>query len=275
MLRFIVQIIDIIEQRGVVKIQELANLMKLSIKDCFAFGYPNLFTFIQAFPDVFVYTPSKSNTMRGDVKINNQCICKHLHFIKFFYFFFVIQISFSIFFSVTKEGCANFVQFTSDNNNNNNNNDTNIIDFNKNSFKSNLSNVSIDFTGEAIGATSLAYQAAMRSTSPSFTSSTSSGYVGSLEMNIHPAFDNCNTFSTENTNHSHECDTRYPMHSTKLSTNESFELFDSAVHKSFEMNLNSTSHCDDKESSVLSESMFLKLFSFLNIYRVSLFFFFF
>lgn len=97
MMRFIINIISIIEPRGVVKIQDLTSLLKF--KACFPFGnkcfgfviklifffiqlknlfsgYPNLITFMQAFPDIFVYTPSKTNAFRGDVKLNNQCIRK-------------------------------------------------------------------------------------------------------------------------------------------------------------------------------------------------------
>lgn len=106
MMRFIMHIINIVETRGVVKIQDLANLLKVSVKACFPFGkyfylnlldlktkpfkfslhfilslgYPNLTTFIQAFPDVFLYTPSKTNAFRGDVRVNGQCVRKFICF---------------------------------------------------------------------------------------------------------------------------------------------------------------------------------------------------
>lgn len=103
---------------------------------------------------------------------------------------------------------------------------------------------------EMAGATSLAYQASMQSTS--FASS-GGGYVGSSEINVHPAYENINTFSTEN-NGSTEGDARYAMHSTKILTNESFESFETIGQKSFEMNLNNLSNGDDKENSVFIDS---------------------
>lgn len=107
-------------------------------------------------------------------------------------------------------------------------------------------------SSEIAGATSLAYQASMQSSS--FASS-GVGYVGSLEMNVHPVYENINTFTTENSGSS-ETEARYAMNSTKISTNESFESFETIGQKSFEMNLNNMSNGDEKENPVFIDSMY-------------------
>lgn len=139
------------------------------------------------------------------------------------------------------------------NNNNENNNETDAINYNIKSGNSSVVDVSSDgymsmsaCSTEMSGATSLAYQASMQSSS--FASS-GGAYVGSLEMNVHPVYENINTFSTENSG-SNETDARYAMHSSNVLTNESFESFESIGQKSFEMNLNNMSNGDDKENSV-------------------------
>lgn len=42
----------------------------------FISGYPNLTTFIQAYPDVFVLQLSKTNPALNEVSVSRKCICK-------------------------------------------------------------------------------------------------------------------------------------------------------------------------------------------------------
>ncbi|XP_055307961.1 meiosis regulator and mRNA stability factor 1-like [Sitodiplosis mosellana] len=70
---FLVNLIDFIGERTV-KLNDIHHSLKLSIKSCFPFGYPNLNSFIEAFPDVFVMNISKTSATRNEVSVNSQCI---------------------------------------------------------------------------------------------------------------------------------------------------------------------------------------------------------
>lgn len=173
---------------------------------------------------------------------------------------------------MTKEGYTNFIHFTTDVNDNNN--ETDAINYNKQSNPS-IANVSnngfLSMSGcsnnDLLGAASLAFQTSLQSSS-STSFASSSGYVGSLEMNIHPAFDNVHTFSSEN-NNSNESDGLYQMHSTKISTNESFDSFETNGQKSFEVN--NLSNGDDKENSGFFESKLKDLRSSRTVHELFLF----
>lgn len=39
-------------------------------------GYPNLMSFMQAFPDIFIITQSENNNACTEVTVNKQCICE-------------------------------------------------------------------------------------------------------------------------------------------------------------------------------------------------------
>lgn len=75
-MRFIVYIINVVESRGVIKVQHLRSILNIPLNGCFPFGYPNLPSLIQAFQDIFVSTGGKQITYRTEIKINSQCICK-------------------------------------------------------------------------------------------------------------------------------------------------------------------------------------------------------
>lgn len=77
MMNFIIHLISIIETHGSMKIQDLQGILNLPINGCFSFGYPNLWSMLQAFPDIFVSTSAKPINFRGEVKLNSQCIRKY------------------------------------------------------------------------------------------------------------------------------------------------------------------------------------------------------
>lgn len=141
----------------------------------------------------------------------------------------------------------NYMKFTdgcNNNNNNNsfssnsNNNNTLVLDPNANvinSKKADDSNAKLsadEMEPLLAGAASLALQS-------SFGSTQNSSMLGSLEINVHPAYDNTNTYS----------ESRYAMHSTKISSGDSFDSFETSSHcqKSFENSHNSSNH-DEKEN---------------------------
>lgn len=61
-------------------------------------GYPNLTSFIQAFPDIFVFTHSKTNIGRSEISVNPKCISKKFNQYKlpFFNSFLNIYYNFSV-----------------------------------------------------------------------------------------------------------------------------------------------------------------------------------
>lgn len=76
MMKFIIHLISVIETHGTMKVQDLQSILSLPINACFAFGYANLWSMMQAFPDIFVSTSTKPISFRGEVKLNPQCICE-------------------------------------------------------------------------------------------------------------------------------------------------------------------------------------------------------
>lgn len=51
-------------------------VMKLSLSTTFNFGFPNLSSLIQSFPDIFSVSSEKSLNERSDVRLNPDCPCK-------------------------------------------------------------------------------------------------------------------------------------------------------------------------------------------------------
>lgn len=80
MMKFIIHVISVIETHGSMKIQDLQHVLNLPINGCFGFGFPNLWSMMQAFPDIFVSTSAKPINFRGEVKLNTQCIREYLCF---------------------------------------------------------------------------------------------------------------------------------------------------------------------------------------------------
>lgn len=146
----------------------------------------------------------------------------------------------------------NYAKFSDGNNNNNNNN--NLVDTNANAFNSRKMDESFTKMSPPqsdtmmAGAASLALQSSLSTTQ-------NSSLLSSLEMNVHPAYDNVETFSDETGNNAFaEPDARYQMHSTKLCGGDSFDAFEmsSHGHRSFET-AHSSSNPDDKENAGLSD----------------------
>lgn len=133
--------------------------------------------------------------------------------------------------------------------NNNNNNNTLVLDPNANVINSKMVDESFSKLSSAelepllAGAASLALQS-------SFASVQNSSLLSSLEINVHPAFDNANTYSSGAASSAYiEPESRYLMHSTKISSGDSFDSFETSSHcqKSFE-NSHSSSNHDEKEN---------------------------
>ncbi|KAG5678345.1 putative Meiosis regulator and mRNA stability factor 1 [Polypedilum vanderplanki] len=74
MMKFIMHIVNVLEQRKVMNVQEIKSMMKLNLSTCFNFGHPNLSSLLQAFPDIFKTTNNGVNLHeRSDVELNSDC----------------------------------------------------------------------------------------------------------------------------------------------------------------------------------------------------------
>lgn len=68
-MKFLMHISNIIEQRKVISIQEIKAILKLNYTTCFKFGYPNLSSLIQAYPDIIRGTKQGDLHERSEIEI--------------------------------------------------------------------------------------------------------------------------------------------------------------------------------------------------------------
>lgn len=82
MMKFVIHVANILEQKKTMNIQELKSIMKLSLTATFNFGHPNVSSLVHAFPDVFKFVNSggddKNVHERSDVELNSNCPCKFI-----------------------------------------------------------------------------------------------------------------------------------------------------------------------------------------------------
>lgn len=200
------------------KIQDLQSILNLPINGCFTFGFPNLWSLLQAFPDIFVSTSAKPINFRGEVKLNTQCIREYQHAI--YRKIHKSQLkTFSFVVTVTTGGFISYMQYSCDENNS-------AGAANGNSF-------GIDETTDANHNNSGGYsdgRSSMLSSSGTSDSSAMqmSTYIDPIELNNHPVYE----MASKNSYH----DTVTDMENqTKLETsNRAFEMhhFDVASSES-------------------------------------------
>jgi meiosis arrest female protein 1 len=74
MMKFIMHVVNIVEQHKMMNIQEIKTMMKLNLTTCFNFGFPNLSSLFQAFPDIFSFTKAGLNLHdRSDIELVHDC----------------------------------------------------------------------------------------------------------------------------------------------------------------------------------------------------------
>lgn len=77
MMKFLMHVVNILEQKKTMNVSEIKSVMKLSLTTTFNFGYPNLSSMVQAFSDIFIVGGmDKSLNERSDVLLNPDCPCK-------------------------------------------------------------------------------------------------------------------------------------------------------------------------------------------------------
>ena len=74
MMKFIMHVVNVVEQYKVMNIQEIKSMMKLNLATCFNFGFPNISSLFQAFPDIFNFTKVGLNLHdRSDIELVRDC----------------------------------------------------------------------------------------------------------------------------------------------------------------------------------------------------------
>jgi meiosis arrest female protein 1 len=71
MMKFVIHVVNILEQKNTMNIQELKSVMKLNLTATFNFGHENVSSLIQAFPDVIKFAGDDKN-----LQLNPECPCK-------------------------------------------------------------------------------------------------------------------------------------------------------------------------------------------------------
>jgi hypothetical protein len=69
-MKFLMHISNIIEQRKAMSIHEIKAILKLNYTTCFKFGYPNLSSLIQAYPDIIRGTKQGDLHERSEVELS-------------------------------------------------------------------------------------------------------------------------------------------------------------------------------------------------------------
>jgi meiosis arrest female protein 1 len=77
MMRFLMHVVNILEQRKSSTVSELKSIMKLNLTTCFNFGFPNMSALFQAFPDIFDGSKIGCNLHEhSEIELNSDCPCK-------------------------------------------------------------------------------------------------------------------------------------------------------------------------------------------------------
>lgn len=81
-MKFFIHAVNVLESRKKMNVQEIKSAMKLNLSTTFNFGFPNVSTLFQAYPDIFNVTVSgtveKHLHERSDVEVVPDCPCKLL-----------------------------------------------------------------------------------------------------------------------------------------------------------------------------------------------------
>lgn len=74
MMKFIIHVVNVLEQRKVMNVQDIKSMMKINLTTCFNFGFANLSSLFQAFPDIFNVNKTEGNLHeRSDIELARDC----------------------------------------------------------------------------------------------------------------------------------------------------------------------------------------------------------
>lgn len=73
MMKFLIHVVNILEQKKVMNVQEVKTIMKLNLTTTFNFGFPNMSSLFQSFPDIFKISAEQHLNERSDIELNPDC----------------------------------------------------------------------------------------------------------------------------------------------------------------------------------------------------------
>lgn len=76
MMKFMMHVVNLLEQKKTMNVQEIKSLMKLNLTATFNFGFPNVSSLLHAYSDVFSIVGDKNVHERCGVELNPDCPCK-------------------------------------------------------------------------------------------------------------------------------------------------------------------------------------------------------
>lgn len=78
--KFLMHISNLLEQRKKMSVQEIKSTLKLNLTACFNFGYANLSSLLQAYPDIFIGTKMGANLYeRSEMELTPECLFNPLN----------------------------------------------------------------------------------------------------------------------------------------------------------------------------------------------------
>ncbi|XP_052864140.1 meiosis regulator and mRNA stability factor 1 [Anopheles cruzii] len=74
LMKFVLRLVQVVKQRAPINVCDLKQTLGVSLRTCFEFGFPNLSSVINAFPDVFVANNMACIHERSYIELNRDCI---------------------------------------------------------------------------------------------------------------------------------------------------------------------------------------------------------
>lgn len=75
MMKFFIHLVNVLEQKKKMNVQEIKSIMKLNLTTTFNFGFANLSSLVQSYPDILAISPVSEKSMqeRSDIEWNPNC----------------------------------------------------------------------------------------------------------------------------------------------------------------------------------------------------------
>lgn len=76
LMKFMMHVVSLLEQKKKINIQEVKSMMKLNLTATFNFGFPNVSSLLHAYTDIFTIVGDKNVHERCEVELNPNCPCE-------------------------------------------------------------------------------------------------------------------------------------------------------------------------------------------------------
>lgn len=80
MMKFMMHVVNLLEQKKTMNVQEIKSMMKLNLTSTFNFGFPNVSSLLHAYSDIFAIVGDKNIHDRCEVELNPSCPCEFRKF---------------------------------------------------------------------------------------------------------------------------------------------------------------------------------------------------